>query len=89
MGEYGHVRYHVQDGMRLISKEGGVVLWADNISSDRFAHSASSSFAENVAKSLARLLPAGAASHNGRQPVMTNSQWQLISRYSRSSKQAP
>jgi hypothetical protein len=55
MSEYGHVRYHVQGGMRLISKEGGVVLWADNISSDRFAHSASSSFAENVAKSLARL----------------------------------
>jgi TolB-like protein len=53
--EYGHTHYVIQGGMRLISKEGGVVLWADNITSSRFARSASSSFAENVAKSLGRI----------------------------------
>src|SRR3954453_15226986 len=51
-GEYGRVHYHLQGGMRLISKEGGVILWAGNVASSRFARSASSSFAENVAKSL-------------------------------------
>ncbi len=50
----GH--FYLQGGMRLFSKEGGVVLWADNITSSRFARSASSSFAENVAKSLRRLV---------------------------------
>jgi hypothetical protein len=53
--EYGHPHYLVQAGLRLISKQGGVVLWADDIASGRFARSASSSFAENVAKSLGRL----------------------------------
>jgi hypothetical protein len=53
--EYGHTRYLIQAGMRLISKESGVVLWADNVSSSRFARSASSSFAEIVAKSLGRV----------------------------------
>ncbi len=53
--QYGHNHYHIQAGMRLISKEGGIVLWADDIASSRFARSASSSFAENVAKSLGRL----------------------------------
>jgi hypothetical protein len=54
--EYRHVHYRIQAGMRLISKEGGVVLWADDVVSSPFARSASSSFAENVAKSLGRLL---------------------------------
>lgn len=55
ISEYGHVHYRVQGGMRLISKEGEVVLWADNITNSRFARSASSSFADNVAKSLERV----------------------------------
>jgi hypothetical protein len=53
--EYGHTRVRIQAGMRLVSKDGEVVLWADNIASSRFARSASSSFAENVAKSLERV----------------------------------
>jgi hypothetical protein len=51
----GSTHYVIQAGMRLVSKDGGVVLWADNITNSRYARSASSSFAENVAKSLARL----------------------------------
>jgi hypothetical protein len=53
--DYGRVHYQIQMGVRLISKEGEVVLWADNITSSRFARSASSSFADNVAKSLGQL----------------------------------
>jgi hypothetical protein len=52
VNEYGRTRYRIQGGMRLISKEGGRVLWADDISSSRYARSASSSFAENLAKKL-------------------------------------
>jgi hypothetical protein len=52
---YGRPQYHIQAGMRLVSKQGSIVLWADNVSNGRFATSASSSFAENVAKSLARV----------------------------------
>ena len=51
----GTAEDHLQGGMRLISKKRGVVLWADDVSSGRFARSASSSFAESVAKSLGRL----------------------------------
>ena len=47
----GHTRFHIHAGVRLVDKNGGV-LWADDVSSSRYASSASSSFAENVAKSL-------------------------------------
>jgi hypothetical protein len=53
--EYGHQHFLIQGGVRLVLKEGGVVLWADNISSSRFARSASTSFADNVAKGLGKL----------------------------------
>jgi hypothetical protein len=43
--------YHIQGAMRLDNKDGRV-LWADDVSSSLFARSASSSFAENVAKRL-------------------------------------
>src|SRR4051794_15436697 len=46
--EYGNTHYLIQAGMRLVSKEGGVILWADNVTNSRYARSASSSFAENV-----------------------------------------
>jgi hypothetical protein len=55
LSENGNVRYHLQAGMRLVDKE-GAVLWADDVSSGRFAQSASSSFADNVAKSVAQAL---------------------------------
>jgi hypothetical protein len=41
----------VQAAMQLDNKD-GVVLWADDVSSSFFALSATSSFAENVAKKL-------------------------------------
>jgi hypothetical protein len=47
----GHVTYRVQAAMRLDNKDGRV-LWADDVSSSIFARSATSSFAENVAKKL-------------------------------------
>ena len=53
--EYGHTRYHMQGQMRLDNKD-GVVLWADDVSNSPFARSASSSFAENVAKKLVRAI---------------------------------
>jgi hypothetical protein len=54
--EYGNVLYNLQGGVRLLSnKQGGMVLWADNVSNSRLARSVSSSFAENVAKSLERV----------------------------------
>jgi hypothetical protein len=54
--EYGHIRYLIQGGVRLTTKDDGIVLWAENVSSSRFARSASTSFADNVAKSLGRAL---------------------------------
>jgi hypothetical protein len=51
----GHTRYRLQAGVRLVDKDGGV-LWADDVSSSRYGLSASSSFAENVAKSLEQAL---------------------------------
>jgi TolB-like protein len=54
--EYGHTRYLMQGGVRLTAKDGGLVLWADNITSSHFARSASSSFADNLAKSLNRAI---------------------------------
>jgi hypothetical protein len=53
--EYGHMRYRLQAGMRLVNKD-GVVIWADDVSSSRFSESASSSFADNVAKGVAEAL---------------------------------
>jgi TolB-like protein len=50
--EIGRVHYFIHGGMRLVSKTGNVVLWADDVSSGRYARSASSSFAENIAKKL-------------------------------------
>jgi hypothetical protein len=55
LSDYGRVRYRLQAGMRLVNK-GGDVLWADDVSSSRFSESASSSFADNVAKSVAQAL---------------------------------
>jgi hypothetical protein len=52
---YGRSFYRVQAAMRLDNKD-GVVLWADDITSNRFAQSASSSFAENVAKKLVQAI---------------------------------
>jgi hypothetical protein len=52
---YGRSFYRVQVAMRLDNKD-GVVLWADDISSSRFAQSASSSFAENVARKLVQAI---------------------------------
>ena len=53
--EYGHTHYHLQAGMRLVNKDGSV-LWADDISSSRYAQSATSSFADNLAKSIEKAL---------------------------------
>lgn len=49
--EYGRTRYRIHAAVRLVDKD-GKVLWADDISSSRYGQSASSSFSENVAKSL-------------------------------------
>ncbi len=48
----GATRYHVQGAMRLTDKD-GKVLWGDDVRSGPFASSATSSFAENVAKKVA------------------------------------
>ena len=55
--EYGHTHYRLHAGMRLVSKA-ETVIWADDVASGRFAQSASSSFAENVAKSIEDALSA-------------------------------
>jgi hypothetical protein len=48
----GYTRYHVQGAMRLTDKD-GKVLWGDVVQSGAYAKSATSSFAENVAKKVA------------------------------------
>ena len=48
----GYTRYHVQGAMRLTDKD-GKVLWGDVVHSGPLARSATSSFAENVAKKVA------------------------------------
>lgn len=48
-------RYKVQGAMRLMDKD-GAILWAATIYSSPFARSATSSFADNVAKKLALFL---------------------------------
>jgi siroheme synthase (precorrin-2 oxidase/ferrochelatase) len=55
--EYGRTRYRIHAAVRLVNKD-GAVLWADDISSSRYAQSASSSFSENVAKSLEQAMSA-------------------------------
>lgn len=57
--EYGNVLYKLEAEVRVIRKENGVVLWAQDVSNSRSARSASSSFAENVAKSLERVFADG------------------------------
>ena len=47
--------YRVQGAMRLVDKDGAVV-WADTVYNSPFARSATSSFADNVAKKLAAFL---------------------------------
>ena len=54
---YGHPSYHVKAAMRLDNKD-GVVLWGDDVSSGPLARSATSSFAENVAKRLVQAISA-------------------------------
>jgi len=54
--EYGRQHYHVQGAARLTKKDGGIVLWADDVSNSPFGRSATSSFAENLAKKLRRAL---------------------------------
>lgn len=61
LSEYGHTHYKVHGGWRLVSKKDDAVIWADDVSSSRFATSASSSFADNVAKSVEEAL--GSKSH--------------------------
>jgi hypothetical protein len=51
----GQVGYRIQAGMRLVNKD-GAVIWADDVKSSRFSESASTSFSENVAKSVAQAL---------------------------------
>ena len=48
-------RYRVQGAMRLLDKD-GAVLWADTVYSSPLATSATSSFADNVAKKLSSYL---------------------------------
>jgi hypothetical protein len=48
----GYTRYQVQGAMRLTDKD-GKVLWGDVVHSGPYAKSATSSFAENVAKKVA------------------------------------
>lgn len=48
-------RYRVQGAMRLVDKD-GAVLWADTVYSSALGRSATSSFADNVAKKLATFL---------------------------------
>jgi len=59
----------VQGAMRLVAKD-GTVLWSDTVLSERFARSATSSFADNVAKKLvshlaSKPLPAGEETSTG------------------------
>src|ERR1700733_145606 len=55
LSENGNVPYRLQAGMQIVDKERAVV-WADDISGGSFAQSASSSFADDVAKSVAQAL---------------------------------
>ncbi len=55
VSDQGHTRVRIQAGVRLVDKDGNV-LWADDVASSRYATSASSSFAENVAKGLEQAL---------------------------------
>jgi hypothetical protein len=52
---YGRTFYQITMGIRLVNKD-GVVLWADDITSSRYAKSATSSIAETIAKRLGQAL---------------------------------
>jgi hypothetical protein len=54
--QYGRPHYRAQGAARLTKKDGGVVLWAEDLSSSPLARSATSSLAENLAKKLGRVL---------------------------------
>jgi len=54
-GSYGETYYHLQAAVHLSNKD-GVILWAEDLSNSRFARSATSSFAERVAKKLAQAM---------------------------------
>lgn len=51
----GRAFYSIRGSMRLVTKK-GLVLWADDVSNDPYAQSASSSFADDVAKKLTRAM---------------------------------
>jgi len=54
--QYGHPHFHIHGGWRLVSKKDDGIIWADDVSSSRFAQSASTSFPDNVAKSVEEAL---------------------------------
>lgn len=51
----GYTHYHIQGAMRLTDKD-GKILWGDVIKNSPTASSASSSFADSVAKAVAEFL---------------------------------
>ncbi len=53
--EFGRPVYRVHGTAHLNNKD-GVVLWADDASNSRFAKSATSSFADNLAKKLSQAI---------------------------------
>jgi hypothetical protein len=55
--QYGQNHYRIQGGVRLVNRD-GKIIWADDINSGKFSESASTGFAENVAKSVAKALNA-------------------------------
>ncbi len=54
-GPYGEPHYRLQGAVHLTNKD-GVILWADDLTNSRFARSATSSFAERVARKLAQAM---------------------------------
>jgi len=54
-GPYGQLHYRLQGAVHLSSKD-GVILWADDLTNSRFARSATSSFAEKVARKLSQAM---------------------------------
>jgi hypothetical protein len=54
-GPYGEAHYRLQGAVHLASKD-GVILWADDLTNSRFARSATSSFAERVARKLSQAI---------------------------------
>ena len=54
-GPYGETHYRLQGAVHLANKD-GVILWADDLTNSRFARSATSSFAEKVARKLSQAM---------------------------------